>query len=104
MTRAATRSPATATTGKTQSGTFSGAIFKLTQTARGASKGLATLSLVESAFKGAPAYASCKREGRATDVDATAASSNAWPIAMHGSAPWTRLCDAYESSNAARLG
>jgi len=67
---------ATARKGKTQSGTFRGAIFRLTQTARGASKGLATLALVESAFKGAPAYASCKSGGRASDVDATAASSN----------------------------
>ena len=36
---------------ETQSGTFRGAIFKLSQTTAGASKGLVTLSLVESAFK-----------------------------------------------------
>ncbi|MGH2885325.1 MAG: hypothetical protein ACRDPA_21920, partial [Solirubrobacteraceae bacterium] len=61
--------------GTTQSGTFGGAIFRLIQTARGASKGLATLSLIESAFTGAPTYAVCKRNGKASDVAATAASS-----------------------------
>jgi hypothetical protein len=67
---------ATARKGTTQSGTFRGAIFKLTQTARGASKGLATLSLVEGAFTGAPTYASCKGPGTATDMDAATASSS----------------------------
>ena len=66
---------ATARKGKTQSGTFGGAIFRVTQTAGGASKGLATLSLTESAFKGAPTYATCKREGKASDAAAAAASS-----------------------------
>ena len=66
---------ATANRGTTQSGTFGGAIFRLTQTARGASKGLATLSLIESAFAGAPTFAVCKRTGKASDVAATAASS-----------------------------
>ena len=66
---------ATAAKGKTQNGTFGGAIFKLTQTARGPSNGLATLALVESAFEGAPTYAGCTRGRRAGDVDATAASS-----------------------------
>jgi hypothetical protein len=67
----------TSNKGKTQGGTFRGAIFKLTQSARGASKGLATLSLVESTFKGAPTYATCKRRGRAADgEDARAASAS----------------------------
>ncbi len=66
---------ATAKQGTTQSGMFRGAIFKLTQATRGPSKGLATLSLVESAFKGAPAYAKCKRAGKATDASAAALSS-----------------------------
>ncbi len=65
---------ATARKGKTQSGTFGGAIFGLTQTAGGASKGLATLSLAESAFKGAPTYATCKLKGKASDAAAAASS------------------------------
>jgi hypothetical protein len=40
---------------KTQTGTFGGAIFKVTQD----QSGLTTLTLVENAFKGAPSYASC---------------------------------------------
>jgi hypothetical protein len=66
---------ATAKKGRTQSGTFRGAIFKLTQATRGSSKGLATLSLVESAFKGAPAYATCERKAKATEASAAAVSS-----------------------------
>jgi hypothetical protein len=55
--------------GLTQSGTFRGAIFRLTQAARGASKGLATLSLVESAFQGAPTYGVCTHKGKASVTD-----------------------------------
>jgi hypothetical protein len=54
--------------GKTQHGTFGGAIFRITQ----AHNGLATLSLLEGAFKGAPSYALCKPHKAA---DATIASS-----------------------------
>ncbi|MGZ4265101.1 MAG: choice-of-anchor Q domain-containing protein [Solirubrobacteraceae bacterium] len=46
----------TGTGHKTQTGTFGGAIFKVTQD----HSGLTTLTLVENAFKGAPSYASCK--------------------------------------------
>jgi hypothetical protein len=47
---------------KTQKGTFGGAVFKVTQ----ARSGLATLALVEGAFKGAPSYASCtSKKGKA---------------------------------------
>jgi hypothetical protein len=66
---------ATAKKGGTQSGTFGGAVFKLTQAVLGASKGLATLSLVESAFKGAPTYARCQSSAKAGDIVAAAASS-----------------------------
>jgi hypothetical protein len=52
---------------KTQTGRFSGAIFKVTQ----AHSGLATLTLVEGAVKGGPSFAKCK--GKASD--ASAASS-----------------------------
>jgi hypothetical protein len=48
---------------KTQTGTFAGAIFKVTQD----HSGLTTLTIVENAFKGAPSYASCKAaSGRAS--------------------------------------
>jgi hypothetical protein len=46
---------------KTQSGNFGGAIFKVTQSRKGSSKGLSTLSLLEGNFRGAPTYASCKK-------------------------------------------
>jgi PKD domain len=52
---------------KTQTATFSGAVFKVTQGRSGASKGIATVSLVEGAFKGAPSFASCKtHKGKAS--------------------------------------
>ena len=63
---------------KTQSGTFGGAIFKLTQ----ARSGLATLSIVEGAYPGAPSYATCKAHKA---PDATAASSNTLQL-LHASA------------------
>ena len=66
---------ATASEGQTQNGAFGGAIFTLTQAASGASKGLATLSLVESAFKGAPTYTVCTSAGKAADASGAAASS-----------------------------
>jgi hypothetical protein len=45
---------------KTQTGTFSGALFGLAQSAIARQGGLSTLSLLEGAFRGAPSYASCK--------------------------------------------
>ena len=65
---------------KTQSGTFGGAIFRITQ----AGNGLATLSIVENAFQGAPSYATCK-PGKAGDVTAVAASSRTLQL-LHASA------------------
>ena len=47
---------------KTQTGRFSGAIFKVTQ----AHNGLATMTLVEGAVKGGPSFAKCK--GKAADA------------------------------------
>ena len=67
---------AAAKKGRTQSGTFRGAIFRLTQAARGAGKGLATLSLLESAFQGAPTYGVCTHKGKAADASAAAAGSH----------------------------
>jgi DNA-binding beta-propeller fold protein YncE len=56
---------------KTQTGTFGGAVFKITQ----AHNGLATLKLVEgAAFNGAPTYATCKAH-KAGDATAAALSS-----------------------------
>jgi hypothetical protein len=46
---------------KTQTGTFNGGIFKITQVRSGRDKGLTTLTLIEGAFKGAPTYASCPK-------------------------------------------
>jgi hypothetical protein len=51
---------------KTQTGTFGGAVFKVTQTKGGALKGLTTLTLVDNAFKGAPSFATCTaKKGKA---------------------------------------
>jgi hypothetical protein len=63
---------------KTETGTFGGAIFKLTQAGIGPKKGLTTLSLLEGLLPGAPSYSSCQVK-RMTDVmvpDAQAALSS----------------------------
>jgi hypothetical protein len=66
---------ATGTKGKSYTGTFGGAIFKLTQARSGRDKGLTTLSLVEGAFPGAPSYASCTaRAARAAGAHAALSS------------------------------
>jgi len=66
---------------KRQSGVFGGAIFKIKQ-ARGAA--LTTLSLVESAFKGAPSYAGCRAHA-SSDARAAAASRRTLQL-LHASA------------------
>jgi hypothetical protein len=58
----------------TQSGTFGGAIFKISQATGGANKGLATLTIVENAFKGAPSYSQCTKHGAADAIAAKASS------------------------------
>ena len=68
---------------KTQHGDFSGAVFRLSQQTRGAGKGLVTLMLALSAFKGAPSQSICKSHG--TAADATAASSRTIQL-LHASA------------------
>jgi hypothetical protein len=65
---------ATATRRKTQNGTFNGGLFSLTQDRRGLTKGLTTLSLLEGAFSGAPAYSSCKAR-KASDRSSPSASA-----------------------------
>ena len=76
---------ATGQKGKTQKGVFGGAIFKLTQARAGASKGLATLALVEGAFAGAPSFATCKKASKASDATAAAVSKKVLQL-LHASA------------------
>jgi hypothetical protein len=66
---------ASAHAGKTQTGTFGGALFGLGQSAKARLGGLTTLSLLEGAFRGAPSYASCKahRAGDRAGAGAVAA-------------------------------
>jgi hypothetical protein len=66
--------------GKTQHGIFGGAVFRFTQ----ARSGLATLSLVEGAFPGAPTYATCKAH-KAGEASAAAVSSKTLQL-LHASA------------------
>jgi hypothetical protein len=68
---------------QTQSGTFRGAIFKVSQAGTGANAGLITLSLVEGAFKGGPTYATCKRKSR--DASSAAVSRRVLQL-LHASA------------------
>jgi hypothetical protein len=63
---------------KRQTGTFGGAIFKLTQ----ARSGLTDLKLAEGAFKGAPSYATCKAHKA---PEASAAASKTLQL-LHASA------------------
>ncbi len=71
---------------KTQKGTFSGAVFKLSQATRGAGKGLVTLTIVEGAsFKGAPSYSLCKKAKKAGDASTAAVSSRILQL-LHASA------------------
>jgi len=69
---------------KTQTGTFGGAIFKITQVSRGANKGLANLTLVENAFKGAPTYGVCTAH-KAADASVASLSSRTLQL-LHASA------------------
>jgi hypothetical protein len=61
--------------GKTENGTFGGAVFKLTQLTGGPTKGLTILSLLEGAFPGAPSFSSCK--AKAADSSSPTASAAA---------------------------
>jgi PQQ-like domain len=69
---------------KTQTGTFGGAVFKVTEAKAGKSRGLTTLALVNNAFKGAPSYATCKSH-KARDASAAALSSRTVQL-LHASA------------------
>jgi hypothetical protein len=67
---------------KTQTGSFGGAIFKVTQSKGGNTKGLTNLSLVEG-LKGGPSYAGCKAKGKKASI---AALSSKTLQLLHGKA------------------
>ncbi len=58
---------------KAQTGQFGGAVVRIRQTTRGANRGLTTVMMVLSAFKGAPSQAICG--GQSADGHAAASSS-----------------------------
>ena len=66
---------------KRETGTFGGAIFKLTQ----ARSGLTNLKLAEGAFKGAPTFATCKAH-KAGESSASAAAAKKTLQLLHASA------------------
>ena len=70
---------------KTQTGEFSGAVFRLSQQTRGAGKGLVTIMMALSAFKGGPSQAICRNNGAAADAHAAKASSKVIQL-LHASA------------------
>ncbi len=76
---------ATARQQRTQTGKFHGGVFRVSQARNGASKGLATLTLVEGAFRGAPTDSVCTRMGRSADASAAAASHKVLQL-LHASA------------------
>ncbi len=59
--------------GKTQTATLAGGVFNVGQIRKGITKGLTKFNLVESAFQGAPTYATCKAKYKKAG-DATIAS------------------------------
>jgi hypothetical protein len=69
--------------GKTQSGKFGGAVVRVHQTSRGANRGLTTIMMVESAFKGGPSQAICNAP--AGDAHAAKLSSKTIQL-LHASA------------------
>jgi DNA-binding beta-propeller fold protein YncE len=70
---------------KTQTGEFGGAVFRLHQATSGANKGLTTVMMVESAFKGAPSQSICNAPKAAPDGHATNISSKVIQL-LHASA------------------
>ena len=69
---------------KEEHGIFGGAVFKLTQAGSGIGKGFTTLTIVESAFKGAPSFSLCTKHAAA---DATVAKASGGTLQLlHASA------------------
>jgi hypothetical protein len=81
-TAASVSGPRAKSKAKTQSGSFGGAIFKVTQSKGGKTKGLTNLSLIEG-LKGGPSYASCKAKGKKASI---AAVSKRTLQLLHGKA------------------
>jgi hypothetical protein len=79
---------ATGKVGKTQNATLAGGIFTLRQTRTGITKGLTNLNLVESAFQGAPTYATCqpryKVAGEATIAALSSKTLQLLKVSAHG--------------------
>jgi hypothetical protein len=72
--------------GKLQSGVFSGAVFKATQSRSRLQKGLSTLSLLDGAFPGLPSYSSCHAHpaGKATEARAKSRVLQRLRASAHG--------------------
>jgi hypothetical protein len=70
---------------KTQTGQFGGGVFRLHQATRGATKGLTTVMMVESAFKGAPAQSICSAPASAADGHAAKINTKVIQL-LHASA------------------
>jgi hypothetical protein len=62
--------------GKTQTATLAGGVFKVTQVRKGISKGMTDFNLIESAFQGAPTYATCKSNYKQTGYATIASLSS----------------------------
>jgi DNA-binding beta-propeller fold protein YncE len=79
--------PATdaAAKGRIQRGDFGGGVVRLHQATLGADRGLTTLMMTESAFKGAPRQAICNAPGAAADASAAKVSSKVIQL-LHASA------------------
>ena len=76
---------ATAARTKTQDGKFGGAVVRLHQNKTGSNKGLTTVMMVESAYKGAPSQSICSAPGSASDAHAAKVSSKVIQL-LHASA------------------
>jgi hypothetical protein len=75
--------------GKTQTGSFGGAVFGLAQTAKVSQNALTTLVLLEGAVRGGPSYVSCKAraaDDRSRPVAAAARLSRRALQALHATA------------------
>ena len=70
---------------KTQTGQFGGAVIRIHQTASGPNKGMTTVMMVLSAFKGAPSQAICRNNGAAGDAHAAKVSTKVIQL-LHASA------------------
>jgi hypothetical protein len=74
--------------GKTQTATLAGGVFKVTQVRKGITKGQTDFNLIESAFQGAPTYATCKanykKSGDATIASLSSKTLQLLKVSGHG--------------------